>query len=253
MGTFNGVEASVVGYDTWNITADALVLFFDKPFKTLSGAAGYVSARAVCNCHTPQELWERCHARNLNWKTYLKEVPTAIAETYGISNTEVSALFTGADMRELEWATEQHEDLWVQAWVTAGFKHNAMRAGVDTAGGSEKNGCFYPCGTINIIVVTNANLSRAAMASSFITITEAKTVALQDLDIRSSFNHSLQATGTGTDQVVIASGDEFRCTYVGGHTKLGELMARAVTRACKLALNRQLAKDPSYHKSRTPQ
>jgi adenosylcobinamide amidohydrolase len=117
-----------------------------------------------------------------------------------------------------------------------------MRIGVDPAGSFEKNDEYYPAGTINIIVATNAKLNLATMASSFISITEAKTIALVELDIRSSFNPHFTATGTGTDQIIIASGLDFRCIYTGGHTKLGELMAKSVTTACKEALKKQLAK-----------
>lgn len=247
LGTFNGVTAAVVSYDIWGIEANALVLLFDRRVNTLSGETGYRPVRAVCNCYMPRELWDYIHFQKRSWGAYLKEVLNTISALYGITRKEISALSTGIDMRELAWATERYEDLWVQAWVTAGFKHNAMRIGVDTVGGVEKNSQFHPCGTINIMVVTNARLSLASMTSCFISITEAKTVAFQDLDIRSSFHPGLQATGTGTDQIVVASGNDFRCHYVGGHTKLGELTARSVTRACKEAINKQLAKNPSYH------
>lgn len=247
LGTLNCVTASLVSYNTWGIEANALVLLFDRHLNTLSGETGYRPVKAVCNCYMPRELWDYIHFQKRSWKAYLKEALDTIAAFYGITRKEIAALSTGADMRELARAAERYEDLWVQAWVTAGFKHNALRIGVDTASGIEKNSQFHPCGTINIIVVTNAHLSLATMTSCFMTITEAKTVAFQDLDIRSSFNPGLQATGTGTDQIVVASGDDFRYNYVGGHTKLGELMARSVTRACKEAINKQLAKNPSYH------
>ncbi|WP_437236166.1 adenosylcobinamide amidohydrolase, partial [Dehalococcoides sp. HCBD] len=45
-----------------------------------------------------------------------------------------------------------------------------------------------------------------------------------------------QATGTGTDQIITVSGTGGKYTYVGGHTKLGEMMARATTRAVKQAI-----------------
>jgi adenosylcobinamide amidohydrolase len=165
-----------------------------------------------------------------------------IATLYSIPAKEITGLATGIDMREFAMASEEYQDLWVQAWVTAGFKHNAMRIGIDSAGSFEIDDEHYPVGTINIIVATNAQLNLATMASSFISVTEAKIIALEDLDIRSSFNPNLMATGTGTDQIIIASGTDFRCLYTGGHTKLGELMARSVTAACKEALKKQLAK-----------
>ena len=54
-----------------------------------------------------------------------------------------------------------------------------MRMSVD-------EGPFYEPGTINIVLLTNMKLSPRAMARAIITATEAKTAALQDLDVRSS-------------------------------------------------------------------
>ena len=47
---------------------------------------------------------------------------------------------------------------------------------------------LVPLGTINVIILTNAKLTDAAMARAIITVTEAKTAALQDLKIKSSLN-----------------------------------------------------------------
>lgn len=148
-----------------------------------------------------------------------------------LPRNRVAVLSTGVNMDDLAWAGEIYEELWVLAFVTAGVQTNALRIGKDRASGIERNGQFEPIGTINTILLTNAWLSSAALASSFIAITEAKVGALQELDIRSSFNPDLQATGTGTDQIVVVSGRGNKCQYVGGHTKGGELIARAVNRA----------------------
>lgn len=243
LDTSDGVTAELVSYNIWGIDANALVLLFNRYLNTLSGEMGYRPVKAVCNCYMPRELWDYIHFQKRSWRVYLREVLETISALYGITRKEISALSTGVDMQELAWAAESYEDLWVKAWVTAGFKHNAMRIGVDSVSGIEKNRRFHHSGTINIIVITNARLNLATMAFSFISITEAKTVALQDMDIRSSFNHGLQATGTGTDQILVVSGEDFRCNYAGGHTRLGELIARSVSRACKEAVKKQLAKD----------
>ena len=74
------------------------------------------------------------------------------------------------------------------------------------------------------------------MVQSIVVATEAKTIALQDLDVRSSYNSVLQATGTGTDNIVVASGEGLKISYAGGHSKMGEMIARAVTKATKEAI-----------------
>jgi adenosylcobinamide amidohydrolase len=247
VGKLPGLLAEVLDYRVWDIPANVLVIKFDETRSNLSGDQGYRRSKLICNGYLPKDLCDYLHHRNQDYSTYLKDLSKEIASFYGADVADISMISTGVDMRELAHAVESYDNLWVGAFVTAGFKHNAMRIGVDHAFGLEVNGKYQPCGTINIIVTSNARLNLATMASSFITITEAKGIALQDLKIHSSFDPTLQATGTGTDQIVVVSGKDFTCRYAGGHTKLGELMAKAATKACKTALKTQLAKDPEYH------
>ena len=108
-----------------------------------------------------------------------------------------------------------------------------MRMSVD-------EGLFYEPGTINIILLTNMKLTPRAMARAIITATEAKTAAMQDLDIRSSVSPAKsQATGTGTDEVLVVEGRGKRIDDAGGHCKLGELIATAVYDGVKEAVYRQ--------------
>ena len=65
----------------------------------------------------------------------------------------------------------------VYALVTAGVQDNAVRASVD-------EGRFYEPGTINVIILTNMQLTPRALTRAMISATEAKSAALQDLDIR---------------------------------------------------------------------
>ncbi|CAI82493.1 conserved hypothetical protein [Dehalococcoides mccartyi CBDB1] len=242
-----GIKAEVLDTQVWDTRANALVIHLDESRPCLSGTDGYNDIRLICNCYLPKDLCDYLHYSHKDYGDYLNDLKKEIASFYSVNTKEISMISTGVDMAELSYAFESYDKLWVCAWVTAGFKHNAMRIGVDKACGIEIEGEYQPCGTINIIAASNAKLDSATMASSFITITEAKIVALQDLDIHSSFNPKLQATGTGTDQIVVISGNDFVCRYAGGHTRLGELLAKAVTSACKKAFNLQLAKDPNYH------
>ncbi|MBR9986561.1 MAG: adenosylcobinamide amidohydrolase, partial [Desulfosarcina sp.] len=73
--------------------------------------------------------------------------------------------------------------------------------------------------TINIIVLANMRLTPRAMNRAIISATEAKTAALQDLDIRSSYTPMTNpATGTGTDNIIVVQGDGTRIDNAGGHT-----------------------------------
>jgi hypothetical protein len=78
------------------------------------------------------------------------------------------------------------------------------------------------------------------MTRAIITATEAKTAALWDLDVRSSYTPlSAAATGTGTDNVLVAPGDGALIDNAGGHSKMGELIARAVYAGVREAVARQ--------------
>ncbi len=158
---------------------------------------------------------------------------TAIAENLGYASKSFASMMTGADMNNLANKTEVYQDLAVTVLATAGVRGNAMRM-------SRDSGLYFSHGTINILVMTNRRLSENAMARAIITATEAKSAALLDLDIRSSYSGlDHRATGTGTDNVMIVQGDGPVANYSGGHTKLGELIAKAVHGAVTEAIYRQ--------------
>jgi len=121
----------------------------------------------------------------------------------------------------------------VYALVTAGVRSNAMRM-------SEDEGRFYEPGTINIIILPNMELTPRAMTRAIICATEAKTAALQDMDVRSRYTPLVnQATGTGTDNIIVVQGTGIRINNAGGHSKMGELIAKAVYSGVKEAVYRQ--------------
>ena len=92
---------------------------------------------------------------------------------------------------------------------------------------AEDIGSWYEPGTINMILLTNMRLTPRGMQRAIISATEAKTAALQDLDIRSSYTPMVNpATGTGTDNIIVVQGAGTRIDNAGGHSKMGELIAR---------------------------
>jgi iron complex transport system substrate-binding protein len=144
-----------------------------------------------------------------------------------------SFLFTGADMDNLAVKREKFNEMEVFALITAGVKSNSVRM-------SKDNGRFYEPGTINIILLPNMKLTPRAMTRAIISATEAKTAALQDLDVRSSYSPLVhQATGTGTDNIMVVRGTGIRIDNAGGHSKMGELIAKAVYRGVQEAVFKQ--------------
>jgi len=204
------------------------VVEFRKPLNIISTLDGpRMHIKTVGNHYSPPPCWGIEHVMGLD------ETRRRIFTALGVDGETASFLFTGADMDNLVMEKESYKDMTVYALVTAGVMGNAMKVAFDA-------GNFYEPGTINIIVMTNRALSPRAMTRAIICATEAKTAALTDMDIRSSYTPCAhRATGTGTDNVIVVSGSGKPIDGTGGHTKMGELIARAVYGAVGKAVFRQ--------------
>ncbi|OGQ86777.1 MAG: hypothetical protein A2512_08135 [Deltaproteobacteria bacterium RIFOXYD12_FULL_56_24] len=193
-----------------------LVVDFTTPQHVLSTLEGMrEGVMSVGNHFYPPPSWGLGHTSGLDG---LRQTVTAALARPA---AQTSLLFTGADMDHLVVAEKSFRDLTVYALVTAGVKTNAMRMAKDS-------GNFYEPGTINIVLLTNARMSEQAMSRAIITATEAKSAALTDLDIRSTYSPHFAATGTGTDNLLVVQGEGPGINGAGGHTKMGELIAAAV-------------------------
>ncbi|MBW9222531.1 adenosylcobinamide amidohydrolase [Methanothermococcus sp. SCGC AD-155-C09] len=219
-----------------------LLIKFNRDRRVLSSWEGFKIVKYVGNNSIPVPFWDKVH----NYKDYRKGVLSKI----GVSGEDIALLSTGANMDNLAIAREDFDEYYVVAFTTAGAKYNAVRLGDEEADYIEKDFKTYrvvngkviekeKTGTVNIILITNANLTDGAMVKSIITITEAKTNVFQELDIRSTKHPELQATGTGTDNIIVVKGYGRGAHYTGGHTKLGEMIAKVVKRSVREALIKQ--------------
>lgn len=221
-------SAEVITHRVADAQYKSLVVRFTKPQDILSTFEGNLAnISAVGNTYIPM-------AASLGHMACgVAKAQTAIRNNLGFGDGAFATLMTGADMANLAIRKATYADLQVTALVTAGVKGNAMRM-------SRDSGSYYHPGTINIILLTNRRLTPNAMARTIITATEAKTAALLDLDIRSSYTPwEHRATGTGTDNVLIVQGDGPGEQLTGGHTKLGELIASAVHAGVTEAIYKQ--------------
>ncbi len=220
-----------------------MVLRFSGHHRVLSTHNGFLRARAVMNHAAHHGLWHKAEEAVkegcvCGGKRYLEAIREKAAGRLGISVAELAHMGTAADLDNGVIVTWKWLPFTVAALVTAGAETNALRIGRDEGSAMEPdNG---PAGTVNIIVLTDARLSDGAMAQAIITVTEAKTAAFEDLMIPSSYTKGIQATGTGTDSVIIVSGNSGpKVTYTGGHSRIGCLIGRAVHQAVIEALERQ--------------
>ena len=150
-----------------------------------------------------------------------------------------TGLITLAEMRNVSIVTKAFKNLEVTAIATAGVRTNASRAG-DKSSYWQENGEFH-FGTINIILLTNVHLEKSTLAEAFMTITEAKAVALNNLRIPSQYSNGF-ATGTGTDGVAVFSNTDSKdvLTNAGKHSKLGELIGKSVIESVTKAIGKQV-------------
>lgn len=228
------VEAKVVYHNYEGFDLNTLLVSFGEKRRVLSTWDGYREVKFVGNNYTPAKLSQRTMK---NYDDFQKKFPLAL----GVPPEEISFLSTGVDMDNLAVCETSYQEFKVCCLATAGARNNALRTGVDVASYVERDGNFeFASGTINVILLTNATLSDGAMARAIITVTEAKTVALQDLDYRSTSIPKMQATGTGTDNLIVVSGKGLGkpLRMTSGHTKIGELIGFSTKAAVAEALKK---------------
>lgn len=226
--------ARIVESRILDFTHRTLLIDFARPQRIVSTVSGQRDGiLSVGNSYSPTPAWGAYHKLGFNAsRDYLFTV-------LGLDERQCDILSTGADMNNLAVKTVSYDDLSVTALATAGVEGNALRAGKDVGAYYEKPG------TINIIVMTNHRLSDRAAARALITITEAKTCALWDMDVRSVQSPLRNpATGTGTDDIIVVQGEGGVLDYSGGHGKLGQLISEAVYAAVQEALLKQNGKIP---------
>ncbi len=227
----NYVKDARIIYSTINdFLNKTLMIDFTQPQVVVSTLEGErTGIQSVGNHYSPPPCWAIEHQKGLAQSRAL------VYSVLQVSADTSSFLFTGADMDHLAIIQEQFKDMKVYALVTAGVKSNALRMGKD-------EGKYYEPGTINMILLSNMKLTPRAMTRAMISATEAKTAALMDLDVRSSVApRRYQATGTGTDNILVVQGTGIPIKLAGGHSKMGELIARAVYRGVLEAVSKQNA------------
>ncbi|WDN89685.1 hypothetical protein BuS5_02653 [Desulfosarcina sp. BuS5] len=221
-------KAGIAYSNIYDFPNKTLIVDFKRPMKVVSTLEGArTGITSVGNHYSPPPCWGIGH------QCGLASLRSRIYKVIEKNEATASFLFTGADMDNLAVKMENFKEMKVYALVTAGVMSNAVRM-------SKSNGNYYEPGTINITILTNMKLTDRAMTRAIISATEAKTAALLDLDIRSSYNaKEYRATGTGTDNIIVVQGAGTLIDNTGGHTKMGELIAKSAYEGVKEAIYKQ--------------
>ncbi len=246
-------RAAIVRSNPNGLWEKTLVVQFPRERRILSTNDGVLNTKVVANHSAHPQLWN-CSGdtmktgHKMGAKVYMQDIKKRTAHNCGLGMENLAMMGTSADMDNLAVVTKAHHPFVVTVLVTAGAKGNAVRTGVDEgsyveadpASGTPSASQESKPGTINIILLTNARVTDGGMVRAVITATEAKTAALEDLHVPSTYTKNAQATGTGTDGIIIVSGSSGPLvTYPGGHSRIGGLMGKAVYEAVVEALGKQ--------------
>ncbi|MCS4540865.1 MAG: phosphatidylglycerophosphatase A [Euryarchaeota archaeon] len=197
----------------------ALIISSTQPLKILSSAVlngGFCETRSIVNCQVPKNFEHK------NPKEYLIQKLKKLK-----LNEPIVGLMTAANIKNVSIVRKTIKNTSVVSFVTAGLSNPA------TAGKPSQ----AKVGTINIITLIDGNLTNSALVEAVKTITEAKSVALFELDVR---NKKDFASGTTTDAVVVGcTGKGQFFEYCGIGTNIGYATASTAREGVKQGIERQ--------------
>lgn len=222
----------------------SIVIYFSGARKILSTSlynGGYHDDyTAVYNYDAKQGAGMPCEMLADTYVEHMRLVSKRLA----LDPDKVSGMGTAASMENAVVEALSFKELTVTAIVTGGIETNGGRAG-------DPADYYKPMpkpkyGTINIMLLLDCDMPEGTMARALVTCTEAKTAAIQELLEGSKYSNGI-ATGSGTDQTIIIANSESELYMEGAgkHSKLGELIGKAVKNAVKKALAKQSGLTPA--------
>lgn len=201
------------------IGPEAVVIVAALPLRVLSSAVhggGFTSARAVLNLHVDKD--DPCADPPAMLAAYARRA--------GVPEPFVG-LLTGAWTEAAATGEEDGAGIRTLAVATVGLS-NGIAAGRTPVSG-------WTHGTINTLVVVDADPEPSALVNSVITVTEVKALLLHEAGVRDAAGGLV--TGTSTDAVVIAAtGRGARARFGGPASELGWSIAQAVRRALEVGI-----------------
>jgi adenosylcobinamide amidohydrolase len=209
------------------IGPEAVVVVAAQPLRVLSSAVhngGFTSARAVLNLHVGKD--DPCGDPPAMLAAYARRA--------GVPEPLVG-LLTGAWTEAATIGEEDGAGIRTLAVATVGLS-NGIAAGRTPVIG-------WTHGTINTIIVVDADPEPSALVNALITVTEVKTLLLHEAGVRDAAGGL--CTGTSTDAVVIAAtGRGARARFGGPASELGWSMAQAARRALEVGIRGWQERNP---------
>ena len=206
---------------------NVLAVLSEVELSAVSGAiynGGFRKTKAILNIEVPDGYGDR----------RLHNDPLAFVksstEKFELKHDFIG-LITAAKIKNFSLVSEEKADIAVKVVATAGCSH------AESAG--EEINAQQVEGTINVIVLIDANPSESCLVAALATVVEAKASAMRELDVRSRYTGEL-ATGTITDSIVVAATNIGRIVNLAGPASLlGQMVAHCTKKAVKEAIARQ--------------
>lgn len=166
-----------------------------------------------------------------------KQDMRAYLQKHNMQESETVAMMTAVNLKNVGIVEIKEKDYSLMIVATAG-----VRNAIDATLGESHAFELMP-GTINTWIIVNGKLTEEAFLQAIVTATEAKTVALRELNVLDQQTNTL-ATGTSTDSILVAATQtghnlEFAGPITPLGSKIGTSVHQAITRALKNAEQRE--------------
>ncbi len=185
---------------------------------------GFRRTRTIVNAEVPDTYGnQRLHEDPISFVQ-------AAGKRLGVPQDFVG-MVTAAKIKNFSLVKERRGDLAVCTIATAGCSHS------ESAG--EPIEVQEIEGTINVIVLVDADPTESCLIATLANAVEAKAAAMRDLDIRSRYSGD-SATGTITDSIAVAATNRGPRIVLGGPpSELGQLVGKSVRQAVTEAIANQ--------------
>jgi iron complex transport system ATP-binding protein len=208
-------------------TKEYIHVQFNQPLRTISNGVigdGIQWLKHFCNFHV---------AKNYNCSEPKKDLQSWMTK-YSIPHEQAVGMMTAVKLEDAVIIKKEIEGIKMLAIVTAGVGN-----AVDITKRSF-SGAIQTIGTINTMLFIDAHFTDGALVNGYMSATEAKVKALQDLNIKDPQSNTI-ATGTSTDSLLIGLTQQGEKTpYAGSGTIVGKGIGQIVYRATQEAIKKYL-------------
>lgn len=212
------------------LTKEHIILNAPVPLRTMSSGvlnSGLGWYKNFINRHVNIDYNVRDYKQDM--RVYL--------ERYDLKESETVAMMTAVYLDSVGIVEIEVAEFSLLVVVSAGVR-NAVNASL-----GESHAFELTPGTINTWIFVSGKLTEEAFLQAIVTATEAKTIALRELEVLDQQTNTL-ATGTSTDSILVAATQTgASLEFAGPITQLGSKIGVSVHQATKEALN-------NYYKGR---